>query len=288
MLSINMRCLLIVCLLCLHGKETFAKCNDWANLQTFENVVVRDTHRDRFGNLYAVGSFFNPNFTIGGTSIPYLGGHTIFVLKFDKNLSLIWGKSFGNGSTCIAMHVEVDQEDNLVVAGVFFGGPLTIDCLQIANSGRFDVFVAKFFSNGSVQWAKHSTGANDEEPTNLVITKSNGVIVVGHFVEGSGSFEGVPVQSFGGLDSFIAKVSANGNVEWASSVGGTGGNLPDYIFGVDVDSNDNVVITGMFESEKLFIGTLTIDRKTISENPGIGSKVENPDTKSFFCIHGQW
>src|SRR6185503_9009723 len=64
----------------------------------------------------------------------------------------------------------------------------------------------------------------------------------------------------------IAKLSSTGNVEWASSVGGTGGNLPDYILGVDTDSNDNVVITGFFESEKLFVGTHTIDKKTISEN----------------------
>jgi gliding motility-associated-like protein len=91
-------------------------------------------------------------------------------------------------------------------------------------------------------------------------------MVVGSFVEGSGSFEGVPVQSFGGYDSFIAKLTSTGGVEWASSIGGSGENLPDYILGVDVDVNDNVLITGTFESEKLFIGAFTIDRKTISEN----------------------
>jgi hypothetical protein len=266
MLPKNVRCLLIVCLLCLLRIETSAKCDDWANLQKFEDVFVRDVQLDRFGNLYAVGSFFNPDFTIGSISIPYLGGHTIFVLKFDNNLSLIWGKSFGTGENCEATHLEIDHEDNVIVTGYYFGGPLNLDCIQLANSGRFDTFVAKLFPDGTVQWAKHSTGVNDEEPTGLVITKRNDVIVVGHFVEGSGSFEGVPVQSFGGFDSFIVKLNSTGNVEWASGVGGSGGNLPDYIFDVDVDLDDNVVITGMFESEKLFIGQHSINRKTISEN----------------------
>ncbi|HEX6891231.1 MAG TPA: gliding motility-associated C-terminal domain-containing protein [Chryseolinea sp.] len=266
MLPKDVRCLLIVCLLCLLRIETSAKCDDWANLQMFEDVFVRDVQLDRFGNLYAVGSFFNPDFTIGSISIPYLGGHTIFVLKFDKNLSLVWGKSFGTGGNCGATQVEVDHDDNILVAGHYSGGPLNLDCIQIANSGGFDTFVAKLFPDGTVQWATHSTGTNDEQPTGLVITKSNSVIVVGHFVEGSGSFEGVTVQSFGGLDSFIVKLSTTGKVEWASSIGGSGGNLPDYILDVDIDLDDNVLITGMFESEKLFIGQQTIDRKTISEN----------------------
>ena len=258
--------LLVIYCLCLPGVESFAQCNDWENLLTFESVFVHDTHRDRFGNLYAVGSFTDPNFTIGSTTLAYLGGHTIFVLKFDKNLNVVWSKSFGTGSTCIATQVEVDREDNLYVSGVYYDGPLTIDCIVLPNSGRSDVFVVKFLPNGVVQWAKHSTGGNDEYPTGLVITKHNGVVVVGSFVEGSGSFEGVPVQSFGGYDSFIVKLDSNGGVEWNSSVGGSGGNLPDYILGVDVDANDNVIITGMFESEKFFVGPFTIDRKTISEN----------------------
>ena len=262
----KIRHVLAICFFCLRGVDSFALCNDWENLLTFESVFVHDTHRDRFGNLYAVGSFTNHNFTIGGTTLPHLGGHTIFVLKFDKALNLVWGKSFGTGSTCIATQVKVDREDNLFVSGVYYEGPLTIDCIVLPNSGRSDVFVVKFLPDGVVQWAKHSTGDNDEEATGLVITKNNGVVIVGFFVAGSGSFEGVPVQSFGGYDSFIVKLDANGDVEWNSSIGGSGGNLPDYIYGVDVDSNDNVIITGMFEAEKLFVGPFTLDRKTISEN----------------------
>ena len=261
----NLRHSLVICLVCLGEIESFAICNDWANLLTFESVYVHDTCRDRFGNLYAVGSFNNPSFTIGGTTLPYFGGQTIFILKFDKDLSLLWGKSFGNGSTTMATHVEVGHDDNLVVSGLYYDEPLTLDCLQLPNAGRSDVFVAKFSPDGIAQWAKHSTGTNDEYGTGLVITNTNSVVVVGSFV-GTGSFEGAPVQSFGGYDSFIVQLSSTGAVEWAAGVGGSGGNFPDYIYGVDVDSKDNVIVTGMFESEKLYIGSFTIERKTISEN----------------------
>src|SRR5688572_26943533 len=114
----KMRHWLLIYFLCLGGIDSFALCSDWENLLTLESVFVHDTHRDRFGNLYAVGFFTAPNFTVGGTTLTYLGGHTIFVLKFDKNLNIVWSKSFGTGSTCMATQVEVDREDNLFVSGV--------------------------------------------------------------------------------------------------------------------------------------------------------------------------
>jgi len=259
-------CCLVVTFLCIRGIQSFAQCNDWQNLLTFENVFVHDTDRDRFGNLYVVGSFSNPNFVIGGTALVYYGGQTIFILKFDKNLNVAWGKSTGNGSTCLAGFVEIDGDDNVIVSGYYYDAPLSFDCIQLPNAGRSDVFVAKYFPDGTIQWAKHSTGSNDEYPTDLVLSKENDVVAVGHFLEGSGSFEGVPVQSFGGYDSFIAKLSPDGTVDWATSIGGSGGNLPDYIHGVDVDADNNVVITGMFESEELYIGDFRLPKKTISEN----------------------
>ena len=82
-----------------------------------------------------------------------------------------------------------------------------------------------------------------------------------YFVEGSGSFEGVPVQSFGGYDSFIVKLKPDGIVDWATSIGGSGGNLPDFIVGVDVDANNDIVITGLFESEELYVGTSQFPEK---------------------------
>jgi CHU_C Type IX secretion signal domain len=258
--------LVVICILCFQSVQTYAACNDWENLVTFERVYVQDTDRDRFGNLYVVGWFSNPNFIIGSTALTYYGSNTIFIIKFDKNLNVAWAKSMGNGSGCVASLVEVDGEDNVIVSGHFSDSPLSFDCIQLANSGRIDVFVAKYFPNGMIQWARHSTGSNDEFPKDLALTNENDVVVVGSFVEGSGSFEGVPVQSFGGYDSFIFKLSRDGSIDWATSIGGSGGNLPDFIVGVDVDANNDIVITGLFESEELYIGDFTIPKKTISEN----------------------
>ena len=75
--------------------HNIAKCGI-ENFLAFGSVYVNDTDRDRFGNLYVVGSFTNPNFVIGGTFLVNYGGSTIFILKFDKDLNVIWGKSFGN------------------------------------------------------------------------------------------------------------------------------------------------------------------------------------------------
>ena len=137
---------MVICILCFQSRQTYAACNDWENLVTFERVYVQDTDRDRFGNLYVVGWFSNPNFIIGGTALTYYGSNTIFIIKFDKNLNVVWAKSMGNGSSCVASLVEVDGDDNVIVSGHFSDSPLSFDCIQLANSGRIRCFCCQVFS----------------------------------------------------------------------------------------------------------------------------------------------
>jgi len=66
---------------------------------------------------------------------------------------------------------------------------------------------------------------------------------------------GVTVADEGGYGVFVAKYSANGVIQWASGPTGAG---YDYGYGVAVDSNGNVYITGYHESYLDFGGGVTV------------------------------
>jgi hypothetical protein len=56
-------------------------------------------------------------------------------------------------------------------------------------------------------------------------------------------------------DIFIAKYDSSGNFLWANAAGGTSW---DYGFGITTDANNNVFLTGMFESSSVNFGTNTL------------------------------
>src|SRR5215216_2245041 len=96
-----------------------AQCNDYENLINYSKVYIRDSDRDRFGNLYVIGYFNSDDFQIGPTKITREGDFSFFLLKFDKDFNLLWAKS--TGDYAFGRFVEVDHDDNVVVSGQFYG-----------------------------------------------------------------------------------------------------------------------------------------------------------------------
>ncbi|MBL0743714.1 gliding motility-associated C-terminal domain-containing protein [Chryseolinea lacunae] len=267
------------CLLC--SLACVAQCNDWEKLIYYKNAQIDDVARDPFDNTYVAGSYYIDDFTIGPYTFPVsTDGNGAFIAKFDKNFSLVWAKN-PTAPHIYASEIEVDAQHNIVVAGTFYGGPATFDCITIPNTGRSDIFVVNYSSDGVPLWATSSTGADDEGPSGLTISPNGNIILASTFVERSGvtpglgspdvTMGGVPVitgsavQIEGGYDSFIAAIRPNGTVAWTQGVGGDG-NAYDYILDVKTDSQNNIVFTGYFNSPEISVDGLVVHSFTISEN----------------------
>ena len=207
-------------LLLLTSYTTKAQCSDWDALLGYKDVFVRDIARDRFGNLYAVGTFFSTNFKIGTTDITLHGIYSLFIVKFDKDLSLVWARSVGGPSQEFAEEIAIDKNDNIVVAGYFYSPSITFDCIQLNNSGRSEMYVVKYSPDGYALWALGTSGLNDGFFSTLAITADNHIVLSSSFVAGNVKFAGEDIEGFGGYDSFISLLNSNGTIEWIRSFGG--------------------------------------------------------------------
>jgi photosystem II stability/assembly factor-like uncharacterized protein len=118
----------------------------------------------------------------------------------------------------------IDASGNIYVAGQF-SGSTTIGGITLQGAGSYDIFVAKFNSSGTLQWAKRAGGTGDDIAFGLAVS-GNDIYITGSFTgtanfntpSSSGSNELVNT----GSDGFIAKYNASGDVQWIKRTGGPG------------------------------------------------------------------
>lgn len=109
-------------------------------------------------------------------------------------------------------------------------------------------------------WAKGSQNSSGIFGETIVANPANETYVGGNFSSSTLVLGTATLTNAGGVDFFIAKYDANGNLLWASRYGGTG---DDYIRSMAINAN-GVAITGNFNSSSLTLGTTVL---SVSNGP---------------------
>ena len=86
--------------------------------------------------------------------------------------------------------------------------------------------------------------------TNIVIDNNHDIISTGLY-SGTATVAGFTMPNHASINFFIAKHDASGNALW---VKGIGGNNWDEVFSVTKDQNNNIFVTGRFNSDTLYLG----------------------------------
>lgn len=204
---------------------------------------------DNAGNVYIAGKYErNANFS--GTIVSCAGNHDIYLAKYSPSGVLQWVRTAGGVSGDYAHAIAVDGAGNSYVTGeiertVKFGS------ITFSGNGSNDVFLAKYNTNGVLQYAK-KVGGSSKSDRGLGISEFNGnVYITGNF-QGTASFSGTTLTSSGGLDIFIAKYTTSGVFQWIKKAGGLGN---DEGYAVSNDAGGNIFVTGYFSSTAKFGGT---------------------------------
>src|SRR5436190_2125072 len=92
---------------------------------------------------------------------------------------------------------------------------------------------------------------------------SGNVYVVGTFRGSNVIFDNITLNNTGNTDVYLVKYNSLGNVLWAKSFVGANA---DFVNSIAVDYNDNIFISGGFESPTLNFNGLVVDHD--SENAG--------------------
>ncbi len=221
---------------------------------------------DANGNTYITGGFNSANVDFdpgpGVFSMTSTGGDDVFLAKYDSNDDFVWAISMGEpyGSDA-GISIAFDANNNVYLIGSFKNtmdfdpGP---SVYELNSAGSDDIFVSKFDSNGSFVWAKGIGGTKIDIVTGVAVD-SSGIYITGWFgdiVDFDPGPSAMNLTSAGEDDIFVSKLDQNGNFVWAKSMGS---GMDDNGWGLDLDKNGNVYLTGYFT------GLVDFD-------PGIGVK----------------
>ena len=165
-----------------------------------------------------------------------------------------WVKDIGGSGESKVTGVAVDKFDNVYIAGNFRSS-ITVDLsgvstpTSLTSNGDYDVFIAKYTSDGKLIWAKSIGGFDLDQVNNLTVDDELNVIFGGQFSSGSmdcdpgsGTFN---LSNMGGNDAFIVKLDTDGNFKWAKNVGGSS---TEYGHVVAADHLGNVIFVGSYSS----------------------------------------
>lgn len=114
---------------------------------------------------------------------------------------------------------------------------------------------------GTALWSLRLGGPQADVGTAIATDKAGDIVTVGTF-QGTATIGGVPLQSAGQVDFFIAKYAPSGEVQWVRPFGGAGN---DVATSVALDPKGNVFVAGSSD------GTLTLGGSTFGQSSATGA-----------------
>ncbi len=209
---------------------------------------------DSEGNVVVAGYYqANADFDPGPDSelLSSVGMNDAYALKLNAAGDFIWAKGTGGFGNEITYGVTVDDEDNIISIGTF-EGEVDFDpgagVYNLTSHGNLDVFIQKLDADGNFLWAR-SIGGSELDMGNSIVTDADGNIYMSGFYGDLVDFDpgpGVVNLSGGGESPYVLKLDASGDFVWAVSTQGGGSGRG---YALDLDSDNNVVLTGHFSGE---------------------------------------
>jgi len=137
-----------------------------------------------------------------------------------------WVQEAGGLGQDAGRRVATDNSGNVYVTG-YFSGSASFDGTDYRGKGIFDIFLAKYNSNGGLIWVQTAGSGQSDEGYGLGVDNSGNVYVAGYYTEtatfGKSEFSDIQtITSKGRTDIFLAKYDQDGKLIWLKSAGGTG------------------------------------------------------------------
>nr|WP_294860328.1 gliding motility-associated C-terminal domain-containing protein [uncultured Fluviicola sp.] len=156
-----------------------------------------------------------------------------------------WGNCTISQFTNEANDVEINNNQESYTAGYITGETaFDLSTLVPFAQGNGDIYIAKYNPTGSLIWEKTFGGSYSDRAIDLAIGADQNIVITGQFF-GTVSFGSITLtSSANSKDIFIVKLDPAGNVLWARK---EGGNLAENAYGITVDHQNNVILTGQFQ-----------------------------------------
>jgi len=179
-----------------------------------------------------------------------------------------WARDSRSNNTEAAFDAAVNPSTgDVFITGLYSGGLNGAAAFNsatfTATNGSTDIYIAKYNSTGTFQWAIEIGGTGADGGRSIALDAAGNIYITGYF-NGTVDFDpsaGVfNITSTAGQDAFIAKYSPAGAFLWAARGGGAS---TDIGYGIYADAN-GVYITGAYVASAVFrsSGTSTVTAST--------------------------
>lgn len=183
----------------------------------------------------------------GLTYVSSSGSTDIFIAKYAPDGNFLWVKKAGGQGEDCAQNLSIDIYDNIFITGYFenrgyFGNYTAI------SQGSIDAFIACYDTDGNCKWMQSLGGAGVDKSFGLAIDSAGYSYITGFFYYAalpSNSSDTIHAEGLSS-DIFICRYSPAGDIVLAKRAGGP---YNDAAFGIAVDKDKAMLITGYFLEE---------------------------------------
>lgn len=273
-------CLLINC-------SIYAQDLNFETAFSFANSLSSNTNEagnaiasDAFGNVYASGSFrgdvdFDPtasNVILSGNP----SNDNAYLAKYDSSGNIVFVHKF-SATTPVNIRgndVVVDDLGNIYYVLLSTNSTAAIDLSSIGGTtiagGTF--YILKLDNTGALLWSKILAGPTSATTDQTIVLDNlgNNLYITARHSNGTSNLDlggtnfsiSTPTT---GASTFVAKYSSTGNFLWANQFVNSSGSV--WGVDIDVDSNNAVYCTGMFNNTTNFGSTV------LTPNGGSGEDI---------------
>ncbi|MBL7806605.1 MAG: T9SS type A sorting domain-containing protein [Saprospiraceae bacterium] len=141
------------------------------------------------------------------------GALDFWVVKLSPTGDIQWQKALGGSLVDIGYAIKQTPDGGYIVAGE--SSSMDGDCIGL--HGGADIWVVKLSEAGEFEWQKMLGGTSYETAYDIITTLDGGYAVMGQITYNDGDVSGF----YGKFDYWVAKLDANGTLEWEHTYGGS-------------------------------------------------------------------
>lgn len=142
------------------------------------------------------------------------GDFDAWLLKIDADGNKLWSKTFGGSGTDYANRMIPTNDGGFVIVGETTSN----DGDVIGNHGGNDAWAFKVDANGNKVWSKTFGGSGIDQLVSIISTPDGSYVIAGNSTSNNADLN----SNHGDKDSWILKLSANGDKIWSKAYGGSG------------------------------------------------------------------
>jgi hypothetical protein len=164
--------------------------------------LCRGIGGDSFGTV-SLGGNFTQSLTIGTTTLSAAGDADLFVASLDADGAPAWARRIGGTGDEEGVELDMSADGEVTVVGDLSGVAALPGGGTVSSVGRRDLLLARFATDGALEWQLTAGGPGDEVSYALAVSPSDRITVVGTY-----GANGSPSVSFGSATLSAAVPSA--------------------------------------------------------------------------------